>query len=85
MSHLQADCREPALALEPYAQQSSMGYLYLFIALELLLSSSLSTFLLLPLLLFLQVLVISQDTNVRKMVYSGGVQPFSVYDQVDNF
>ena len=29
--HLQADCQEPGSALEPYAQQSSMGYLYLFV------------------------------------------------------
>jgi len=28
--HLQADCQEPESAPEPYAQQSSMGYLYLF-------------------------------------------------------
>jgi len=28
--HLQADCREPGSALEPYARQSSMGYLYLY-------------------------------------------------------
>jgi len=27
--HLQADCQEPASAPEPYARQSSMGYLYL--------------------------------------------------------
>jgi len=27
--HLQADCQGPGSALEPYAQQSSMGYLYL--------------------------------------------------------
>ena len=27
--HLQADCQEPESALEPYARQSSMGYLYL--------------------------------------------------------
>jgi len=27
--HLQADTREPELATEPYARQSSMGYLYL--------------------------------------------------------
>ena len=27
--HLQADCQEPESALEPYAQQSSMGYLYI--------------------------------------------------------
>jgi len=26
--HLQADCREPGSAPEPYARQSSMGYLY---------------------------------------------------------
>jgi len=28
--HLQADCQEPGSAPEPYALQSSMGYLYLF-------------------------------------------------------
>jgi len=28
--HLQADCQEPGSAPEPYARQSSMGYLYLF-------------------------------------------------------
>ena len=28
--HLQADCQEPGSALEPYARQSSMDYLYLF-------------------------------------------------------
>ena len=28
--HLQADYQEPGSALEPYARQSSMGYLYLF-------------------------------------------------------
>ena len=28
-SHLQADCQEPRSAPEPYARQSSMGYLYL--------------------------------------------------------
>ena len=27
--HLQADCREPGSAPEPYARQSSTGYLYL--------------------------------------------------------
>jgi len=27
--HLQADCQELESALEPYARQSSMGYLYL--------------------------------------------------------
>jgi len=27
--HLQADCQEPGSAPEPYARQSSMGYLYL--------------------------------------------------------
>ena len=26
--HLQADCQEPASAPEPYARQSSMGYMY---------------------------------------------------------
>jgi len=29
--HLQADCQEPRSAPEPYARQSSMGYLYLFV------------------------------------------------------
>jgi len=29
--HLQADCQEPGSAPEPYARQSSVGYLYLFI------------------------------------------------------
>ena len=28
--HLQADCQELGSAPEPYARQSSMGYLYLF-------------------------------------------------------
>jgi len=28
--HLQADCKEPGSAVEPFAQQSSMGHLYLF-------------------------------------------------------
>ena len=28
--HLQADCREPGSAAEPYARQSSVGNLYLF-------------------------------------------------------
>jgi len=28
--HLQADCYEPGSAPEPYARQSSTGYLYLF-------------------------------------------------------
>jgi len=28
--HLHADCQEPGSAPEPHAQQSSMGYLYLF-------------------------------------------------------
>jgi len=27
--HLQADCQEPGTTQEPYARQSSMGYLYL--------------------------------------------------------
>jgi len=27
--HLHADCQEPGSAPEPYARQSSMGYLYL--------------------------------------------------------
>ena len=26
--HLQADCQEPGSAPEPYARQSSMGYLF---------------------------------------------------------
>jgi len=30
LRHLQADCQEPGSAPEPYAWQSSMGYLYLF-------------------------------------------------------
>jgi len=29
--HLQADCQEPGSASEPYARQSSMGYVYLFL------------------------------------------------------
>ena len=29
--HLQADCQEPGSAPELYAQQSSMGYLYIYI------------------------------------------------------
>jgi len=29
--HLQADCQAPGSAPEPYARQSSMGYLYFFI------------------------------------------------------
>jgi len=29
--HLQADCQEPGSAPELYAQQSSMGYLYLLL------------------------------------------------------
>ena len=28
--HLQADCQEPGSAPEPYALESSMGYLYLY-------------------------------------------------------
>ena len=28
--HLQADCQEPGSTPEPYARQSSTGYLYLF-------------------------------------------------------
>ena len=28
--HLQADCQEPGSAPEPFARQSSVGYLYLF-------------------------------------------------------
>ena len=30
--HLLADCQEPGSAPTPYARQSSMGYLYVFIA-----------------------------------------------------
>ena len=30
LRHLQADCQEPGSAPEPYAQYSSMGYLYFF-------------------------------------------------------
>ena len=30
--HLQADCQEPGSAPEPYARQSSMGYLDLFMS-----------------------------------------------------
>jgi len=30
--HLQADCQEPGSAPEPFARQSSMGYLYFFVA-----------------------------------------------------
>ena len=40
--HLQADCREPGSAREPYARQSSMGYLYLFAPLPCLQCSYLS-------------------------------------------
>jgi len=29
--HLQADCQEPGSTPEPYAQQLSMGYLYLYL------------------------------------------------------
>jgi len=32
--HLQADCQEPGSAQEPYARQSSMGYLYLFLQID---------------------------------------------------
>jgi len=32
--HLQADCQELGSAPEPYARQSSMGYLYLFNAVQ---------------------------------------------------
>jgi len=34
--HLQADCQEPESAPESYTQQSSMGYLYLFYAVFLM-------------------------------------------------
>jgi len=34
--HQQADCQEPGSAPEPYARQSSMGYLYLFMTLKLM-------------------------------------------------
>jgi len=30
--HLQADCQEPGSAPEPYARQSSTGYLFLFVS-----------------------------------------------------
>ena len=30
----QANCQEPGSAPEPYARQSSMGYLYLFMTLK---------------------------------------------------
>ena len=30
--HLQADCQAPGSAPEPYARQSSMGYLYFFLS-----------------------------------------------------
>jgi len=29
--HLQADCQEPGSAPEPYARQSSMGYLFSYL------------------------------------------------------
>jgi len=32
--HLQADCQKPGSAPEPYALESSMGYLYLYIRLH---------------------------------------------------
>jgi len=32
--HLQADCQQPGSALEPYARQLSVGYLYLFNTVE---------------------------------------------------
>ena len=32
--HLQADCQEPGLYPEPYARQSSMGYLYYLFAIN---------------------------------------------------
>ena len=32
--HLQADCQELGSAPEPYARQSSMGYLYLFTSIK---------------------------------------------------
>jgi len=35
--HLQADCYEPGSAPEPYARQSSTGYLYLFAGVTLIL------------------------------------------------
>ena len=31
MTHLQADCQEPGSVPEPYARQSSMGYLNLYL------------------------------------------------------
>ena len=33
--HVQADCQEPGSVPEPYARQSSMGYLYLYVCLML--------------------------------------------------
>ena len=41
--HLQADCQEPGSAPEPYARQSSMGYLYPFLLLVLLFNGHLPT------------------------------------------
>jgi len=32
--HLQADCKEPGSAPEPYARQSSMGYLYHLVSIK---------------------------------------------------
>jgi len=34
LCHLQADCQEPGSAPEPYARQSSVGYLYLLFSLK---------------------------------------------------
>jgi len=39
--HLQADCQEQGSAPEPYARQSSMGYLYPFLLLVLLMEEAL--------------------------------------------
>jgi len=42
--HLQADCQEPGSAPEPYARQSSTGYLYLCITISALLLQRIVTF-----------------------------------------
>jgi len=38
--YLQADCQEPGSTPEPYARQSSMGYLYLFLPVRPIIFSS---------------------------------------------
>jgi len=40
--HLQADCQEPGSGPEPYAQQSSTGYFYLYYCMFVLLVGFLS-------------------------------------------